>query len=159
MHALRVSLDRVCSDTIDCHRRPQSLILRLIRTRSCCCHALCEPHLRADTKMVTGVGWTPSNELYSVSDDKSILKWGLDGESESRLVDNLDVFVTDMKWLTAVRGGNVTAEVFVIGCSDGTFRIYNNIGRLDKTEKAHKSVHTTTHCAHAHSSPLSSRAC
>lgn len=91
--------------------------------------------------MVTGVGWTPSNDLYSVSDDKSIWKWGLDGEPESKLVDGLEVFVTDMKWLTSVRGGTVTAEVFVIGCSDGTFRLYNNIGRLEKTEKAHKSVH------------------
>ena len=98
--------------------------------------------------MVTGVGWTPSNDLYSVSDDKSIQRWGLDGESlgadggsgSTKLLDNLDAFVTDMKWLSSVRGGNVTAEVFVLGCSDGTFRLYNNLGRLDKTEKAHKSA-------------------
>ena len=98
--------------------------------------------------MVTGVGWTPSNELYSVSDDKSIQRWGLDGEpmgadggsGSTKLLDNLDAFVTDMKWLSSVRGGNVTAEVFVLGCSDGTFRLYNNLGRLDKTEKAHKSA-------------------
>jgi intraflagellar transport protein 80 len=95
--------------------------------------------------MVTGVGWTPSNELFSVSDDRSIQRWGLDGEQDasgaggSKLVDGLDVFVTDMKWLSAVRGGSVTAELFVIGCSDGTFRLYNNLGRMDKTEKAHKS--------------------
>jgi len=101
--------------------------------------------------MVTGVGWTPSNDLFSVSDDRSIQRWGLDGEQDSsgaggqssKLLDNLDVFVTDMKWLSSVRGGNVTAEVFVLGCSDGTFRLYNNLGRLDKTEKAHKSAQHT----------------
>ena len=101
--------------------------------------------------MVTGVGWTPSNELFSVSDDHSILRWGLDGESGSsdgtaaanKLLDNLDVFVTEMKWLSAVRGGSIVAEVFVLGCSDGSFRLYNNLGRLDKTEKAHKSAHST----------------
>lgn len=106
--------------------------------------------------MVTGVGWTPSNELFSVSDDHSILRWGLDGEmpgsgsdGSSKLLENLDVFVTEMKWLSSVRGGTVTAEVFVLGCSDGSFRLYNNLGRLDKTEKAHKSVDHT-----AHSPPL-----
>ena len=99
--------------------------------------------------MVTGVGWTPSNDLYSVSDDKSIWKWGLDGEPEQRLIENIgDTFVTDMKWLTSIRGGNVTAEVFVVGCSDGTFRIYNNLGRLDKTEKAHKSDESKMRSTH-----------
>ena len=119
--------------------------------------------------MVTGVGWTPSNELFSVSDDHSILRWGMDGDSpsdggSSKLLDGLDVFVTEMKWLSSVRGGNVTAEVFVLGCSDGSFRLYNNMGRLDKTEKAHKSVHIHMHsdthahmyarCARMHHTPL-----
>ena len=127
-------------------------VARVCRERSLNHSALVSCCFRcSDSKMVTGVGWTPSNELYSVSDDKSILKWGLDGESESKLVDNLDVFVTDMKWLTSVRGGNVTAEVFVIGCSDGTFRLYNSIGRLDKTEKAHKSVDNS---AQTHTPPF-----
>jgi len=102
------------------------------------------------TAMVTGVGWTPSNELFSVSDDRSIQRWGLDGEQDTsgaagshKIVDGLDVFVTDMKWLSSVRGGNVTAELFVLGCSDGTFRLYNNLGRLDKTEKAHNGAVTS----------------
>lgn len=97
--------------------------------------------------MVTAVGWTPSNELYSVSDDHSILRWGMDGDSpadgSSKLIDGLDVFVTEMKWLSSIRGGNVLAEVFVLGCSDGSFRLYNNMGRLDKTEKAHNGAITS----------------
>lgn len=100
--------------------------------------AVCLPP-RVDTRMVVGVGWTPSNELLSVGDDKVGWRWSLDGEAESKLLDGLDAFVTDFKWLTTVRGGNVAAEMLVLGCSDGTIRFYNALGRHEKTEKAHKS--------------------
>jgi hypothetical protein len=68
--------------------------------------------------MVTAIGWTPTNECYSVSDEKSIWKWGIDGEPDSKIAD-VDSFVTDFKWLSSVKGGTITADIFVVGCSDG----------------------------------------
>ena len=35
------------------------------------------------TEMVTAVGWTSSNELYSCSDDNSVFLWDMNGEPQS----------------------------------------------------------------------------
>ena len=76
----------------------------------------------ADTDFVTAACWTPSNELYTCSDDKTICKWGMDGELISEVCKKEDVFVTGMHWFAAV--GKAAAETFVICCTDGAFRPY-----------------------------------
>ncbi len=57
--------------------------------------------------VATAVGWSPSNELLSASDDKVIAKWGLDGEFIADLC-NIDEFITDLHWFPRL--------VMVIGC-------------------------------------------
>jgi len=93
--------------------------------------------------LVSGVGWTPSNVCFSTSDDGSVRRWNMDGESEGTLIDKLDTYVTAFRWLATVRGGSVTADLLVLGCSDGTIRLYNATGRHEKTEKAHTGAVTS----------------
>lgn len=38
--------------------------------------------------LVSSVGWSPANELYSCADDKTIHKWGTLGEHEGEVVQN-----------------------------------------------------------------------
>lgn len=111
----------------------------------------------ADTKMVTGVGWTPSNELFTVSDEKLVMRWSLAGEPGPKICD-LDSFATDFHWYSASRGAGQASreEFFAVGCSDGafraqfacsctnswrcwagTFRLINKTGRVEKTVEAH----------------------
>ncbi len=53
--------------------------------------------------MVTSLGWTPSNnELFTVSDDKTVMKWNMDGETADKICE-IDSFVTDLKWQVPVR--------------------------------------------------------
>ncbi|KAJ2996367.1 Intraflagellar transport protein 80 [Globomyces sp. JEL0801] len=94
------------------------------------------------TDLVTCVGWTQDNELYSVSDDKTILKWSGDGDLLStvttfnpsgKLVDDDDpkVSVTDLKWFPASPGkGQMSADTFVVGGTDG--------GKIERGVEAHK---------------------
>ena len=52
----------------------------------------------SDTHMVTSLGWTPSNnECYTVSDDKTVLRWNVDGDTTDKVAD-IDSFCTDLKW-------------------------------------------------------------
>jgi len=54
--------------------------------------------------LVTAACWTPSNELYTCSDDKKICKWSMDGELIGEVC-KVDVFVTGMHWFAAVGKG------------------------------------------------------
>ena len=42
------------------------------------------------------------------------------------------VFV-DFRWYCSVRGGVLSADVFVVACCDGSFRIMSSSGRLEKS--------------------------
>lgn len=51
-----------------------------------------------DTSVVTSLGWTPTNnECFTVSDDKTVLRWSMDGDTADKVAD-IDSFVTDLKW-------------------------------------------------------------
>lgn len=100
---------------------------------------------------VSGVKWTPQNELLFVSDSQALHKWtpldagGGTSESDSHLgvvtqLCDLSTFATDLDLLNAQRGSALVADVCLFGCSDGTMRITSAQGRLEKTEKAHTSV-------------------
>jgi len=97
----------------------------------------------AHTQMVTSLGWAPNNELFSASDEKKILKWSLDGEQTGQVCE-VDSFVTDFKWYSSLasKGGGGAGDFFVVGCSDGTLRLMNKSGRLDKTVEAHNGAIT-----------------
>ncbi len=89
------------------------------------------------TDLVTAVGWTAANELYSCSDDNTVLQWDMNGEPLAKVFD-LDIPVTDMSWLTAIRG---LADTLALACTDGSFKFINKAGRIEKSvTDAHKGA-------------------
>ena len=91
---------------------------------------------RHHTEVVTAACWTPSNELYTCSDDQTICKWGLDGELQGEVC-KLDTYVTGMFWFQPM--GKQDADTFVVCCSDGTLRFMNKNGREEKKVEASKA--------------------
>ena len=83
--------------------------------------------------MVTALCWTPTNELFTCSDDGSISKWDLDGEHQGKVCD-LDTYVTDMSWFPSV--GKQASDIFAVSCTDGTFRLMSKTGREEKKVEA-----------------------
>jgi intraflagellar transport protein 80 len=91
--------------------------------------------------MATALGWTPANELFTCSDDKSIWKWNIDGEPLDQITTLGDTFVTDLDWFPTRRGAGT--EFFVVGCTDGSFKMVMKAGRVEKNvEKAHTGAVT-----------------
>jgi intraflagellar transport protein 80 len=90
-------------------------------------------------EIITGIGWTAGNELYTCSDDKKICKWDMNGEPLGTVM-QLDAYVTDFQWFPARQAGQGTkaaSDVFVVGCVDGTFRLISKSGRVEKEVSAH----------------------
>eukprot|EP00164_Ancoracysta_twista_P001772 GFYU01002327.1.p1 GENE.GFYU01002327.1~~GFYU01002327.1.p1 ORF type:complete len:763 (-),score=200.01 GFYU01002327.1:142-2430(-) len=92
-------------------------------------------------EIVTCVGWTAANELFSVSDDNTIYKWNIEGESQGKVCD-MEVYCTDMHWYPASSRRQQNApEMFVVACTDGTFKMMNKAGRVDKSiDNAHNGA-------------------
>ena len=89
------------------------------------------------TDMVTAVGWTTNNQLYSSSDDLSVVAWDMSGDPQN-LAFELETPVTSLSWQPAARGAS---EVLAIACSDGSFKIINKSGRIEKhATDAHKGA-------------------
>ena len=87
--------------------------------------------------IVTSVGWSNSGELFSVSDDMTVLKWDINGEPEGKVMD-IDVPVIDMDWFPTGKGSN---EVFALSCTDGSFKLVSKAGRVEKSvPEAHQSA-------------------
>ena len=89
------------------------------------------------SEMVTGVGWTSSNELYSCSDDNSVCVWDMNGEAQSSPF-TLETPVTSISWQPSSRG---SSETLAVACVDGSFKILNKTGRVEKSvSEAHKGA-------------------
>jgi intraflagellar transport protein 80 len=89
------------------------------------------------TDIVSCVGWTNGGELFSVSDDQTMLKWDINGEADSKIMD-IDVPVMDMDWLPSGKGPN---EIVALACSDGSFKLVTKAGRVEKNvTDAHASA-------------------
>ena len=86
--------------------------------------------------MLSGCGWTPGNELFVSSDDRSIRRYGLNGEWQAD-VSQCDYYVTSLRWLTAVKAGLLAADVLALGCSDGCVRLLAANGRTERVFSAH----------------------
>lgn len=73
-------------------------------------------------ELVSCVGWTTADELYSCSEDHQILRWNL-LTSETSLVVKLqeDLFPIDLHWFPKTVGGKkqAQAEIFVLTSTDG----------------------------------------
>mmetsp|Transcript_10377 Transcript_10377/g.19632 ORF Transcript_10377/g.19632 Transcript_10377/m.19632 type:complete len:756 (+) Transcript_10377:193-2460(+) len=88
--------------------------------------------------LVSAVGWTSSNELYSCSDDKTVFKWEMTGEANGKVCD-LEAYSTDLHWCPTHTKGQ-GADIFVVTCTDGTFKILGKNGRLEKSVEAHQGA-------------------
>nr|XP_029529971.1 intraflagellar transport protein 80 homolog [Oncorhynchus nerka] len=94
-------------------------------------------------ELVSCVGWTTADELYSCSEDHQILRWNL-LTSETSLVVKLqeDLFPVDLHWFPKTVGGKkqVQAEIFVLTSTDGKFHLASKMGRIEKSVEAHKGA-------------------
>lgn len=76
--------------------------------------------------LVSCLGWTTADELYSCSDDHQILKWNL-VNNETNVVVKLseDIYPLDMHWFPKTVGGKrqTQAEIFVLTSTDGKYFI------------------------------------
>ena len=93
----------------------------------------------AHTEIVSVVGWNANNECYSFSDDKSTYKWDGEGELGGKVCD-LDSYVTDMHWFPAHNRQAQGADVYVIGCADGKFKICGKNGVVKTSVDAHQGA-------------------
>ncbi|XP_003968452.2 intraflagellar transport protein 80 homolog [Takifugu rubripes] len=93
--------------------------------------------------LVSCVGWTTADEVYSCSEDHQILKWNL-LTNETTLVVKLpeDIYPLDLHWLPKTVGGKKQnqAEIFVLTSSDGKFHLASKAGRIEKSVEAHKGA-------------------
>uniref|UniRef100_A0A7N8WUE9 Intraflagellar transport 80 homolog (Chlamydomonas) n=1 Tax=Mastacembelus armatus TaxID=205130 RepID=A0A7N8WUE9_9TELE len=94
-------------------------------------------------ELVTCVGWTTADELFSCSDDHQILKWNL-LTSETSLVVKLqeDIYPIDLHWFPKTVGSKKQsqAEIFVLTSTDGKFHLASKMGRIEKSVEAHKGA-------------------
>lgn len=86
--------------------------------------------------VVCSVGWSPNNQLYSLSDDKTILVHDINGDYTNKYLD-LDTFCTALEWGPGLKSGN---DALALGTSDGGLRI---LGRNAKVEKVVEDAHAT----------------
>lgn len=94
-------------------------------------------------ELVSCVGWTTADELYSCSEDHQILRWNL-LTSETTLVVKLpdDIYPIDLHWFPKTVGckkQNQT-EIFVLTSTDGKFHLVSKTGRIEKNVEAHKGA-------------------
>jgi len=94
------------------------------------------------TEIVTGVSWSGANELVTVADDKKIWMWNVEGEPQALLLET-DTFCTELRWYPSLHGGK-GSELFVVGCTDGSFKLVAKSGRVEKVVTgAHNGAVTT----------------
>ncbi|XP_076095976.1 intraflagellar transport protein 80 homolog [Mytilus galloprovincialis] len=96
------------------------------------------------SELVSCVGWTTPEELYSGADDHLVLKWNLSNNETNTLVKLPDdVFPTDMHWFpkSAAGGGKKTgSDLFVLTSTDGKIHLISKTGRVEKSIEAHKGA-------------------
>ncbi|XP_063349936.1 intraflagellar transport protein 80 homolog isoform X1 [Pelmatolapia mariae] len=94
-------------------------------------------------ELVSCVGWTTADELYSCSEDHQILKWNL-LTSETSLIVKLpeEIYPTDLHWFPKTVGvkKQAQAEIFVLTSTDGKFHLTSKMGRIEKSVEAHKGA-------------------
>ncbi|KAJ6669441.1 hypothetical protein lerEdw1_008251 [Lerista edwardsae] len=112
-------------------------------------------------ELVSCVGWTTADELYSCSDDHQIMKWNLlSGETTQVVKLPDDIYPIDLHWFPKNVGGKrqTQAESFVLTSSDahlhrhsggarflikkrqifiGKFHLISKTGRVEKSVEAH----------------------
>ncbi|XP_044290368.1 intraflagellar transport protein 80 homolog isoform X3 [Varanus komodoensis] len=91
-------------------------------------------------ELVSCVGWTTADELYSCSDDHHIMKWNLlNGETTQVVKLPDDIYPIDLHWFPKSLSGKRQTQVenFVLTSSDGKFHLISKTGRVEKSVEAH----------------------
>ncbi|KAJ8256291.1 hypothetical protein COCON_G00184430 [Conger conger] len=93
-------------------------------------------------ELVSSVGWTTADELYSCSEDHQIFRWNL-LTNETVLVVRLpeEMFPVDLHWFPKAAGRKQgQADVFVLTSTDGRFHLVSKTGRMEKSVEAHRGA-------------------
>ncbi|XP_007886712.1 intraflagellar transport protein 80 homolog [Callorhinchus milii] len=93
--------------------------------------------------LVSCVGWTTADELYSSSDDHQILKWNLLTSETSQVVKLAEeIYPIDLHWFPKTTGGKkqIQAEICVLTSTDGKFHLVSKTGRVEKSVEAHRGA-------------------
>ncbi|XP_032237699.1 intraflagellar transport protein 80 homolog isoform X2 [Nematostella vectensis] len=99
--------------------------------------------LLLDKELVSCVGWTTAEELYSSGDDHSILRWNLLSDETTEVVKlPQEVFPTDLHWFPKVLGNKKQSqlELMVLTATDGKFHLISRNGRVEKSVEAHRGA-------------------
>ncbi|XP_027750673.1 intraflagellar transport protein 80 homolog [Empidonax traillii] len=91
-------------------------------------------------EVVSCVGWTTADELYSCSDDHQVMRWNPLTSETARVVKlPEDLYPIDLHWFPRSVGGKKQshAESFVLTSSDGKFHLISKLGRVEKSVEAH----------------------
>ncbi|XP_054901538.1 intraflagellar transport protein 80 homolog [Poeciliopsis prolifica] len=94
-------------------------------------------------ELVSCVGWTTADELYSCSEDHQILKWNL-LTNETGLVVRLpdDIYPVDLHWFPKTVGAKkqTQGDISALTSTDGKFHLVSKMGRIEKSVEAHKGA-------------------
>lgn len=93
--------------------------------------------------LVSCVGWTSADELFSSGDDHSILKWNLLSDETTQVMKlPAEIFPTDIHWFPRGAGGKKQSqsELFVLTSTDGKFHLISRNGRIEKSVEAHRGA-------------------
>ncbi|XP_062901919.1 intraflagellar transport protein 80 homolog isoform X1 [Mobula hypostoma] len=94
-------------------------------------------------ELVSCVGWTTADELFSSSDDHQILKWNLLTNETVQVVRLAEeIYPIDMHWFPKTTGGKkqIQTEIFVLTSTDGKFHLVSKTGRVEKSVEAHRGA-------------------
>lgn len=81
-------------------------------------------------ELVSCVGWTTADELFSSSDDHQILKWNLLTNETVQVVRLAEeIYPIDLHWFPKTTGGKkqIQAEIFVLTSTDGKPRVRTKV--------------------------------
>ncbi|KAI8620753.1 WD40-repeat-containing domain protein [Chytriomyces sp. MP71] len=109
--------------------------------------------------IVSCVGWTGNNELFSCGDDQRMQRWNGDGDyigqascaifdgsnPKSSIAGNLNappVFITDIHWFPMApgKGQNTVSEMYAAAGTDGKLYLCSKAGRIEKVVEGHKGA-------------------
>mmetsp|Transcript_28907 Transcript_28907/g.81402 ORF Transcript_28907/g.81402 Transcript_28907/m.81402 type:complete len:781 (+) Transcript_28907:949-3291(+) len=89
---------------------------------------------KVHTDFCCAVAWTGGNELLSAADDQTLHKWDMRGEPAGRVA-TIDGYTADL----AVFPGR-ESDLVAVACTDGTLKLLNRSGRLEKSVEAHRGA-------------------
>ncbi|XP_026138840.1 intraflagellar transport protein 80 homolog isoform X2 [Carassius auratus] len=94
-------------------------------------------------ELVSCVGWTSADELYSCSDDHQILRWNLQSNDTSVLVHLQEhIYPLDLHWPPRSLSGRkqAAADSFALTSTDGKLHLVSRSGRVEKSVEAHRGA-------------------